>query len=234
MITYIEEELSSKRIRSRHVLFFSYKEFSQVGNEDLVVFSSKTKLRTNDLDSKLLSVNYITLKETSPYGINFFNADNSILQASNTKLEEENTEQEELLQDATATIDVQKDSIVKNKKALGKKTKLIEFQTTQIDFKTTEISEKKGVIEFQKTIITVGVLSFLVISILLVLLYSINKKRKLSLIELEDKNKDITDSLNYAKNIQDAILPDAEFFSSSFKDHFVFFEPKEIVYYYYV
>ncbi len=47
--------------------------------------------------------------------------------------------------------------------------------------------------------------------------------------ELMEKNKDITDSINYAKNIQDAILPDMEEIMAVWKDLFVFYQPKDIV-----
>jgi serine phosphatase RsbU (regulator of sigma subunit) len=47
--------------------------------------------------------------------------------------------------------------------------------------------------------------------------------------ELELKDKDITDSLNYAKRIQEALLPSEEYFRKHFKDAFIFFKPKHIV-----
>ena len=46
---------------------------------------------------------------------------------------------------------------------------------------------------------------------------------------LAEKNKDITDSLNYAKRIQDAKLPDENVVRSVFPDSFVLFRPKDIV-----
>ena len=46
---------------------------------------------------------------------------------------------------------------------------------------------------------------------------------------LEHKNREITDSINYAKNIQVALLPSEEKFNSFFKDSFVLFKPKDIV-----
>ncbi|PCH67073.1 MAG: hypothetical protein COC01_06610 [Bacteroidetes bacterium] len=48
-------------------------------------------------------------------------------------------------------------------------------------------------------------------------------------LELEEKNKHITDSINYAQNIQEAILPTPEELTKSFKDHFVLFKPKDVV-----
>lgn len=47
--------------------------------------------------------------------------------------------------------------------------------------------------------------------------------------EISQKNKEITDSLNYAKNIQSITLPNNEFFKHVFPKHFVLFKPKDIV-----
>lgn len=46
---------------------------------------------------------------------------------------------------------------------------------------------------------------------------------------IEEKNKDITDSINYALKIQNAILPPLNQFRDSFKDSFVFYRSKDIV-----
>jgi serine phosphatase RsbU (regulator of sigma subunit) len=47
--------------------------------------------------------------------------------------------------------------------------------------------------------------------------------------QIEIKNKDITDSINYSKRIQDANLPPKELKYKLFPDAFVFFKPKDIV-----
>jgi serine phosphatase RsbU (regulator of sigma subunit) len=46
---------------------------------------------------------------------------------------------------------------------------------------------------------------------------------------LQLKNKEITDSINYSKRIQDAILPSKNEIYSKLKDSFVFYQPKDIV-----
>jgi len=46
---------------------------------------------------------------------------------------------------------------------------------------------------------------------------------------LEEKSKEITDSINYAKKIQSALIPSEEEFNSHFKESFVLFQPKDIV-----
>ena len=47
--------------------------------------------------------------------------------------------------------------------------------------------------------------------------------------ELEQKNRQITDSIKYAQTIQQAILTSHEYFTSVFSDHFVYYQPKDIV-----
>lgn len=47
--------------------------------------------------------------------------------------------------------------------------------------------------------------------------------------ELEKKNSLITDSINYAKKIQQAIIPSGNIFNQYFTDSFVFFQPRDIV-----
>lgn len=46
---------------------------------------------------------------------------------------------------------------------------------------------------------------------------------------IEEKNKDITDSINYARHIQQAIIPSPEKIKEVFHDSFVVFKPKDIV-----
>ena len=46
---------------------------------------------------------------------------------------------------------------------------------------------------------------------------------------IEQKNKDITDSINYAKRIQEAILPTVSKLHSIFSDSFVYYQPRDIV-----
>ncbi|MBL4818240.1 MAG: SpoIIE family protein phosphatase [Deltaproteobacteria bacterium] len=46
---------------------------------------------------------------------------------------------------------------------------------------------------------------------------------------IAEKNKDITDSINYAKKIQEAILPALAEISKTFPESFVLFKPKDIV-----
>ncbi|MBU0626770.1 hypothetical protein KKH82_05105 [Patescibacteria group bacterium] len=46
---------------------------------------------------------------------------------------------------------------------------------------------------------------------------------------IEYKNKNITDSINYAKNIQNAALQNPEYLKKMFPESFILFQPKDIV-----
>lgn len=46
---------------------------------------------------------------------------------------------------------------------------------------------------------------------------------------IEEKNKSITDSINYAKRLQTAILPSTDIVTSILPEHFILYEPKDIV-----
>ena len=46
---------------------------------------------------------------------------------------------------------------------------------------------------------------------------------------IEEKNKDITDSINYAERIQQAFLPDVQRMKNALPDSFVLFHPRDIV-----
>ncbi|MBW8051901.1 MAG: SpoIIE family protein phosphatase, partial [Cytophagales bacterium] len=46
---------------------------------------------------------------------------------------------------------------------------------------------------------------------------------------VEEKNKDITDSILYAKRIQEAVLPPLEHVSKHLPEHFILFQPRDIV-----
>jgi len=61
------------------------------------------------------------------------------------------------------------------------------------------------------------------------LLASKNKEIELQKSLLEEKNKDITDSIKYAQRIQEAILPPDETLNSILPEHFILYKPKDIV-----
>ena len=54
-------------------------------------------------------------------------------------------------------------------------------------------------------------------------------QQKLTEQIIREKNKDITDSINYAKKIQQSILPSHELVPGALKDYFILYQPKDII-----
>ncbi|MGZ4055849.1 MAG: tetratricopeptide repeat protein [Bacteroidia bacterium] len=96
--------------------------------------------------------------------------------------------------------------------------------------------EKESELKHQKLIRNFFIAgSFFLLMFAFVIYKSLREKNKAN-IEISkqkeiilEKNKDITDSINYAKRIQDAILPDKELKYRIFPDAFVMLHPKDIV-----
>jgi serine phosphatase RsbU (regulator of sigma subunit) len=106
--------------------------------------------------------------------------------------------------------------------------------------KQLEFDQKE---ERQEIIIIAGITIIILIAGFLVFLFNrlkVTKKqkeilayRKLQIdkafLELEIKNKEILDSINYAKRIQSALLPSEQTVAAAFSDIFVYYKPKDIV-----
>jgi tetratricopeptide (TPR) repeat protein len=111
-----------------------------------------------------------------------------------------------------------------------KKEKENELKQLAIDI------EHKSQIKRQK-IITFSVIIALLLSLFLVYFifrgFRQKKKANLALEEInkiiEEKNKDITDSITYAQRIQSAILPSDEFIKQYLPGSFIYYKPKDIV-----
>ncbi len=90
----------------------------------------------------------------------------------------------------------------------------------------------------KRTTIIIGllVLFLIVVAFFTLKLFKRNKEKQIQneLITkqhdlLHQKQIEINDSINYAKNIQNALLPSGTAFDKNCNEHFVFFEPKDVV-----
>jgi tetratricopeptide (TPR) repeat protein len=125
-----------------------------------------------------------------------------------------------------------------------KKEKEIELLKKNEDIQKLELAKKKNELDRQRTV-SIGIfVGFLLLMIVAVLMYSRFRLKKkaneqlqsaFNLIEekntqIEKSNLMITDSITYAKRIQDAILPAPEDLSKSLSDDFfIFYKPSQIV-----
>jgi serine phosphatase RsbU (regulator of sigma subunit) len=126
---------------------------------------------------------------------------------------------------------------------LKEKEMLVAEQSKRIDDQISEIFTKKNKIKEQESIIWLSLIFIIIVSILGVLAYRSyrlkNKANKLVLQQkteieeqhkvLEEQHREITDSINYAKRIQEAILPPLKLVKGYMPDSFILYQPKDIV-----
>ncbi len=100
--------------------------------------------------------------------------------------------------------------------------------------KQLEIQQIQG--KQQQFFLIISAIILVLIAYLAFVLYRQNKQKQKANFKLELKNKiieeqhkDIIDSINYAKRIQQAILKEEEHVSAHLPPHFILFKPKDIV-----
>lgn len=122
---------------------------------------------------------------------------------------------------------------LEEKYQLAETKKNFELEQERTSFKQAEIEKSNQYLRNQiyLALAGLGVLGILV----LVLIYGSAQRKKTNTLlsnqkeKIENINRDITDSINYAKSIQDAMLPSEEELKNSLKKHFVMYRPKDIV-----
>lgn len=124
-----------------------------------------------------------------------------------------------------------------------KKQQEIQLLTSEKEVQRQRIGKDRYVKLF------IGSLASLLLILSLVFIFRFRKKRKDNLLLLEknqaialqkekieqqkellqDKNKEITDSINYAKRIQASVIPSSNLIKRHFPESFIYFQPKDIV-----
>jgi serine phosphatase RsbU (regulator of sigma subunit) len=97
-------------------------------------------------------------------------------------------------------------------------------------------AEQEAKYQQQKILLIAASIGLLLVIILAFFIFrgSQQKQRANEIISeqkkiVEEKNQEITDSIHYAKNIQQAMLPASDLIDGLFPEHFVFFRPRDIV-----
>lgn len=107
----------------------------------------------------------------------------------------------------------------------------------KIDLENKSRSKQQRIIIFS---VVLGLLIVITFSIFLYRRFKITQRQKTIIEEqkqvvevqkiiVEEKHKEITDSINYAERIQRSFLATKELLNENLKDHFVFFQPKDVV-----
>lgn len=152
-------------------------------------------------------------------------------------LESEENKQEVIRQEYKYNYDKQttKDSL-----ALAKQNEItkaeIDAKNSKLSQQNTEIKAKRN----QQYFLFGGLALVLVFAFFMYNRFKITQKQKHIIEEkeketnqqkhiIEEKHKEITDSINYAKRIQEAILPSRSSLNENLKNGFVYYKPKDIV-----
>ncbi|MBE7442880.1 MAG: tetratricopeptide repeat protein [Flavobacteriales bacterium] len=123
-----------------------------------------------------------------------------------------------------------------DKQAIADSIKFEEQKKAEIAVKNLEIEQTRN----QKYMLYGGLSVFILLSIFIFNRYQISQKQAKIIstqkrqvehqkILVEEKNKEITDSINYAKRIQKAILPSDLAIQNLLPNSFIFYKPKDIV-----
>ena len=109
-------------------------------------------------------------------------------------------------------------------------------QKLEIDLQELAIKEKEAQLKNEKLIrygVSVILIIILLFSLLLLKQFKAKKAANKKLAEQRDlanqQKKDITDSIEYAKRIQTALLPPLSFIKRNLPEHFLLFKPRDIV-----
>lgn len=114
--------------------------------------------------------------------------------------------------------------------------KELEIANTQLKSQTLQLKQEK----IQRYLLFGGIIIAVIFIVLL--FFTVKQKKQdnkliskqkdaieIAAIQLEEKNKEIIDSISYAKRIQSAILPPNKIVKEYLVDSFVIYEPKDIV-----
>ncbi|MDP1803504.1 MAG: SpoIIE family protein phosphatase [Bacteroidota bacterium] len=125
-----------------------------------------------------------------------------------------------------------------------------EKKQQQIQFLTQDKLLKENKIEKDRYIkLFIGIVAGLLLLLSIIFIYRFREKKKDNNLlqekneaiasqkneieeqkeELQHKNKEITDSINYAKRIQASVLPSVNLIKNLFPQSFIYFQPKDIV-----
>jgi len=111
-----------------------------------------------------------------------------------------------------------------------------EKKEQQIDLQNLQLEKQASDIKLQRVLLfssLIGMIIFLVMAFMIWREYKAKKKiyEELAIQKtmVDLKNKDITDSINYAQRIQEAVFPEKEIKYKLFPDAFVYFKPRDIV-----
>ncbi len=142
-----------------------------------------------------------------------------------------------------AELEIAKQEVSIHQKKINDQKIILLGQQNDIDVQNKKLITQLGQINSQKTILYLTSFLVLIIAIALFIAYRGNKNKQRANLLLskqkqeieiqrelvEEKQKEILDSINYAKRIQYSLLASDNLLSNNLPNHFLFFKPKDVV-----
>ena len=182
----------------------------------------KDSLRSNEVNQRILELEAKYQNEKKAQEIELLSKDNQIKELEISKNQQQIKVQRLVIIIVAAsllTVVILLYFLLKHLKAKRKAHELLQSQYHEINLKNEEINTQKDEIISQKDYIESQ-------------MHQITKQRDMLMSQkqlLEEYNLNVTDSIAYAKSIQQALLPDFNLLKSRFKDFFVIDLPSDIV-----
>lgn len=126
--------------------------------------------------------------------------------------------------------------LVKTQDTLKQSQLEVDLLNAENEAKEAKIKAKEAALKAERRLLYSILIAFGFVCLLTVLIYKqmrekkrANKKLQELYEEIEKKNNQILDSINYASHIQEAILPYEKHMQEDFPNSFVFYKPRDIV-----
>jgi serine phosphatase RsbU (regulator of sigma subunit) len=143
--------------------------------------------------------------------------------------------EKELLQTATALQTTQK-TLIQTESSLQEATSLNEMRQMEIDLLNKErelaelhILEQNTRFEYSALIRNSSIAGLLMSLALITVMVRSHRRKQQANAKIEKQNKNISSSINYARRIQEAMLPTAELQQELLPESFVLFKPRDSV-----
>lgn len=106
---------------------------------------------------------------------------------------------------------------------------LLNSLETELESAKKQIAYQEEKISSQKKMLYLSIACVILLLGFLGFIFKYNREKKKTYLILKDKNKKITDSINYAQRIQESVLPSETEIITLLPKSFIFFQPRDIV-----
>jgi serine phosphatase RsbU (regulator of sigma subunit) len=225
----------NKNRKALNYFEISLEKAKQAGDIDLIRANNNALFVANEsLSNHEESINY--LKELLKTNEGSYNEEINLYKKKVEAQQNLHRQTLKILDTTQATLQQTEETVEILEEDTLKKYLKINSLNFQKALRELEIENKNDEIKAEKRfvfLLIIGISSVSVLAIFVFFLLQNRKKTHQRLIvqneKIEKQNTSITNSIQYANRIQQAVLPDDKIFEQNFKEHFVLFKPRDIV-----